>query len=176
MLIKLSTARKTMPLDLVDLLLECHERIRRFTGLAREVGIRFEAPSSEVVEACASVERYFSEALPLHVADEEHSILPRLQGKSADVDLALKAMAEQHARHEPLLRALLDASALVRATPHDRALRSALADAASSLDQEFAEHLGLEESQIFPAIRRLLEAEVQAQILSELRARRTHEK
>src|SRR5690606_15926791 len=80
MLIELSTHRRDTPRDLVDLLGECHARIRRFVELAHEAAIRMDAPVEQVIQACADVERYFVEALPLHVADEEESIAPRLKG------------------------------------------------------------------------------------------------
>src|SRR5690606_33889983 len=80
MLTSLSTRPKTAAQDLVDLLDECHQRIRRFLALAGEAAAHRGAPSSETAQACADVERYFKEALPLHVADEEESITPRLRG------------------------------------------------------------------------------------------------
>ena len=63
--------------DLVSLLLECHHRIRGFSALGVELGTRADLPAADVVQGCERVERYFGEALPLHVADEEESLLPR---------------------------------------------------------------------------------------------------
>lgn len=159
--------------DLVDLLLECHQRIRSFISLARSAGGRVDAQPEQIAEACSQVERYFTEALPLHVADEEESILPRLRGRSPDIDRALASMHAQHSQHEPKLRVLLSAVSAVRKAPEDAGLRTSLAAAAVDLEQEFAEHLELEESSIFPAVRGLLPEAVQTQIMGELRARRT---
>src|SRR5262245_25640445 len=82
-LIRLGTrARKES--DVVDRLLECHERIRNFCALACRLA---EGPPSEQArEAAAQLVRYFTVALPLHVADEEESIRPRLTTVAADVD------------------------------------------------------------------------------------------
>jgi iron-sulfur cluster repair protein YtfE (RIC family) len=174
-LITISSGRSQAAPDLVDLLLACHERIRRFVGAARQVGEQLAAPHDQIVEVCRQVERYVTESLPLHVADEEQSILPRLCGRAADVDRALATMADQHARHELPLAALVRAVAAVGQSPDDKRLREPLAAAARDLEREFAEHLALEESIIFPAIRRLLAADVQAQIAAELRHRRALE-
>jgi iron-sulfur cluster repair protein YtfE (RIC family) len=157
--------------DLVDNLLECHGRIRSFVAVAVAAAERRDVAASAVVDGCLRVERYFTEALPLHVLDEEESILPRLRGRSREVDEALATMHAQHAAHEPLLRALLDASAELRRGPQDAHRRAALGVAAQAIGAEFAAHLGLEEAVVFPAIRRLPDA-TQATIVEELRARR----
>src|SRR5690606_36498562 len=105
--------------DLVGLLLECHERIRRFSTMALEVGRRRHLPAAEVLEAARRRERYVRVALPLHVADEEVSVEPRLDGLDAAVDAALETMEEQHRAHEPLLRELLEALVAVQEAPAD---------------------------------------------------------
>lgn len=160
------------PGDLVDLLLECHARIRSFVDLARLAATRPDLGPQDVTDACARVERYFTQALPLHVRDEEESVLPRLRGRDAEVDRALASMAAQHHEHEPGLRALLAASSALGLAPADPAAREALAAAATALGREFDAHLSLEEAVIFPALRRLLPAEALAEAVVELRGRR----
>lgn len=167
-----SIGRKQAPGDLVDMLLECHGRIRNFITLAVSAGERVDVPAAEIVDACTRVERYFGVALPLHVRDEEESILPRLRGLSVDVDGALASMHDQHDDHAPELARLLSACAAVRANPDDRAARAELLAVATALRSEFEEHLRIEEEILFPALRKLLPASEQAQIVSELRARR----
>lgn len=153
------------------LLLECHERIRRFVGLAAEVGARLELPAPEVVAACERCARYFGEALPLHIEDEEASVRPRLTGLGPEVASALAQMHDQHAAHEALLAALQAALSEVRLAPGDRAARGRLFEAASALRAAFEPHLALEERVIFPALRRLPDA-ARAELVSEQRARR----
>ncbi|OQX66650.1 MAG: hypothetical protein B6A08_19455 [Sorangiineae bacterium NIC37A_2] len=173
MLIQLSSSpRESTPKDLVDLLLECHGRIRQFVRLAREAGTNFEAPHEQIARACADVERYFAEALPLHVADEELSIEPRLRGLSPEVDRALDWMHVEHRSHELPLALLLGAAAEVQNDPKDRRARAALAQSACELDAAFEKHLAEEENVIFPAIRALLSPETQETLRDELRERR----
>lgn len=157
--------------DLVGHLLECHERIRRFVTLATKVG-GGDGGDGEVADACAAVERYFERALPLHIEDEELSILPRLRGKRADVDDALRTMEAQHQAHGPLIDEMLAASRSVRESPPDAPRRERLRLAAVALAAEFAPHLELEERVVFPAVRGVLDAEAHAQIRAEQRARR----
>lgn len=164
--------RRKDPADLVDLLLECHERIRSFVDLAQLAATRADLSQADVTDACARVERYFTQALPLHVRDEEDSILPRLRGRDPEVDQALESMAAQHGEHAPGLRALLAASAALGQAPADADARRALASASTALAREFDAHLSLEEDVIFPALRRLLPAAALAEIVDELRARR----
>lgn len=158
--------------DLVDLLLDCHVRIRTFVALAESAGTNDAVTGPEVVAACLRVERYFAEALPLHVRDEEDSLLPRLRGLQPAVDAALADMHRQHREHTAGLEALLASCRAVRAHPEDRDLRKALGSVASALRAEFELHLVAEETVIFPAIRSALPAAAQAGIMEELRARR----
>ncbi|MFO7181735.1 MAG: hemerythrin domain-containing protein [Pseudomonadota bacterium] len=161
--------------DLVDHLSECHERIRTFVRIAETTGRRADLDDASVVDACSRCERYFTIALPLHVADEEKSILPRLldaaAGFSPEVHQALRTMEREHAEHEPLVRALLEHLALVQAAPAHQEHRAALARTAAELRAAFGEHLSLEERVVFPAIRRL-EPAVQERIHEEMRERR----
>lgn len=173
MLTQLSMRRENRSRDLVDLLGECHQRIRRFVELGRQAASREDVSPEQVVQACADVERYFAKALPLHVADEEQSIEPRLRGRSPSIDQALDAMVDQHEEHATSLEALLRASAKVRHAPQDAQVRAELASAASALEAEFEKHLALEESVTFPAIRERLPPETQAAIIDELRERRS---
>jgi iron-sulfur cluster repair protein YtfE (RIC family) len=167
-----SIGRRAKSEDLVALLLDCHGRIRTFTGMAIVAGDRMEAPLEDVVDACRRVERYFRQALPLHVQDEEESVLPRLIGRSAELDAALARMREEHELHAEPLGRLLALGAVVRATPDDAGARAALASVGRQLTTAFEPHLEAEERVVFPAIRALVSTEEQAAILGELRARR----
>jgi iron-sulfur cluster repair protein YtfE (RIC family) len=171
MLGQIGTARPAG--DIVDLLLECHVRIRRFTDIAVRLGETRAAPAPEVAEAAAAVHRYFSEALPLHARDEEESLLPRLAGKDSDVDRALVEMHRQHDSHGPILERVVRLCATLAATPTRHGeLAAELAEAARELRAHFDGHLAPEEETIFPAIRRLLPEDERGAMLRELRARR----
>lgn len=162
--------RPPAPTDLVGHLLACHGRIRQFVDLAAKAGST-SGRDAEIVEACAAVERYFERALPLHVQDEEQSLLPRLRGRGPDIDEALRIMESQHRVQEPLVEALLVASRSVRQSPGEAAARARLLGVAVQLAAEFEPHLAIEERVIFPAVG-LLGADVQAQLRHEQRARR----
>ena len=146
--------------ELVDLLLACHGRLRSFLAIAVAIGERADASDEDLLEATARVRRYFSDALPLHVEDEEDSVLPRLYGRSA----ALDRMCVDHDAHLPPLRRLL---ALC-----DGNDRLELARAAIDVRALLEPHLREEERVVFEAIRTLLSAEERNAIVSELRARR----
>lgn len=163
--------RKPALSDLVELLLECHGRIRGFVALAETIGQEPAGTAAETIDGCARCMRYFTEALPLHVEDEEVSLLPRLHGLRPELDLVLATMERQHSEHEPVLQALLGALAAVRGAPDNPLLRPRLAEVAAELRREFEAHLAAEETVIFPAVRALPPA-TQADILTELRMRR----
>ena len=164
--------RAPAPSDLIGHLLACHDRIRRFVALAAQAG-GAAAGEAEIAEACAAVERYFERALPFHIDDEERSIAPRLLGKRADVDEALRTMEAQHHAHEALIAKMLVASRALREAPASATSRERLRAAAARLAAEFEPHLDLEERVVFPAVRSLLGAEEQAQIRQEQGARRS---
>ena len=172
MLTVLGNRRNPGEQDLVDLLSECHDRIRRFVALAREAATRHDVPADQISRACADVERYFTAALPLHVADEEESIAPRLRGLSSEVDRALDKMEDQHQGHAPKIEALLGVVAEVGRDPSDQDRRRALAGVAADLEVDLEQHLALEEAILFPAVRDMLSRETQTQVMEELRQRR----
>lgn len=174
MLFELTSRRAPEPLAaLVELLTECHRRIRHFIALACEVAQREDVPPEEALRACSEIERYFREAFPLHLRDEEESIAPRLRGCSPELDDTLALMAEQHDQHAPKLETLLrELAAAEREGRLCELRRAALLQAAQALRLELEAHLELEERLLFPAITRCLPAQTRAELVSELRLRR----
>lgn len=160
------------PESLVDLLLACHTRIRRFARLALTVGARPDLPAAEVKEATAQCLRYFTEALPLHVRDEEDSLGPRLAGRAAKLDATLAQMRAQHFGHAVRLEALDSALRAVQRYPNEPTLHRELAAAASTLETDFEDHLRLEETELFPFLEDALTPEERLAVVGELRARR----
>lgn len=157
----------------VDLLLACHARIRHFSTLAVELTRAVAPPPGQVADAATGLQRYFATALPLHVADEETSVRPRLleaapRGRVAD---ALERMIREHAsHHDPLVDLLACWSALGREPSLLGELAPRLAEG-QRLKEAFEAHLALEEKVIFPALVELPEL-VQREILVEMRSRR----
>lgn len=161
------------PADAVDLLVECHGRIRGFLAMARRLGAARDAEPTAVTEAALQVCRYFTEALPLHARDEEESVLPRLRGRDPALDAALEIMARQHREHQAPLGVLVDACAeLAREPGRLTDLGPVITGAAEELERHFADHLAREESTIFPAMRRLLDQATDLSVVMEFRERR----
>lgn len=161
------------PGDVVDALLDCHQRIRDFTALALRLATTGGLAEDDVRDAAARVHRYFAVALPLHAQDEEESILPRLRGADPAVDAELATMRREHAEHGDPVGRLLTACAELQARPGELArLAPSLADAARELQHHFEQHLLREERVIFPAVRRHLDRPTQEAIQGEMRARR----
>jgi iron-sulfur cluster repair protein YtfE (RIC family) len=157
---------------IVDLLLDCHARIRSFSDLAVKLGETRGAAPAEIAEAAASVRRYFLEALPLHARDEEESVLPRLAGRDPVVDAALVAMHRDHVGHAEVLDPVLAICATLVASPERHLeLAPALAEAGRRLRAHFEAHLASEEGTIFPALAQVADDE-QRRIVEELRGRR----
>ena len=168
-----SAGTESGPADVVELLLDCHQRIRHFSELARRLGEADGLPGGEVRDAAARVRRYFGEALPLHVADEEESLVPRLRGREPEIDAALERMTSEHQAHQPGLAALLELCEALESTPaRHTELRGALLETATALQAEFESHLAEEERVLIPALQRLFPAEERATMADEVRARR----
>jgi pyridoxamine 5'-phosphate oxidase len=160
-----------------ELLRGCHEKIRRFLGLADRLASDEPATDDDVRGTAAAVSRYFTEALPLHERDEDEAIAPRLAGTSAAVD---RTLAEMHAQHEamhPLVDALIAVCDRIAAAPTAdaqvaRAIeRDELHRVLAQLAPRMAAHLAAEEGLIFPLLDELSFAE-RAALTGEMRARR----
>ena len=168
-----SLGKPAAPSDAVDLLLECHQRIRSFLGLARRLGEARAEPAAAVADAAAGVRRYFTMALPLHALDEEETIAPRLRGRDPAAEAELATMTREHREHQGPLSVLVEACAqLTRDPGRHGELAAVVRGAADELTRHFAAHLAREEEVIFPALRRLLDAATDAVIVKEIRLRR----
>ena len=162
------------PEDAVDLLIGCHQRIRHFTAVAVKLAHAQGATADEIRRAAAGVQRYYSVSLPLHEADEEDTLRPRLEAL-ADERLrhALLAMADQHQAIDDLIERLLPLMALVEGNPDTLSdVGGEMCALTRALDEIFRVHLQLEEEVIFPAIREVLPESPRAAMLAEMQARR----
>jgi hemerythrin-like domain-containing protein len=168
-----SSAAKPTDDDVVDSLLACHARIRNFCGLAGRLATAVDSPRSEIAEAARAVNRYFTIALPLHVADEDVSLRPRLERVAPALAEALARMTSEHAAIEQVLADAAPRWRTIAAEPGRHAeLTIALARDAKRLDELFAPHLRAEETLLFPELPRLLDADELRTVRGELRARR----
>lgn len=158
----------------LGLLLECHERIRRFTAMAQRLCAAHGAPEEQIQDAAGRVYHYFRYALPKHEQDEELSLKPRLLAspQGAQVAALLDTMVAEHAQSHALLDALLPQWLALKKDPTQYAqIAPTLVEPTEALDQLFKGHLAREERQIFSFFALLSDAEQRA-IEDEIRARR----
>ena len=164
MLHTLRTRAGSKPADEpAELLLACHGRLRHFSATAVALATRLDLDEKQIDEACGELVRYFRVALPLHEADEEVTLAPRLEPLMTDAG-ALDRMRRQHVAIHDTLDVLLpqwDARD-VRATSEPAHVLAALLDA----------HLTLEETVIFPCLSQI-PAPDRKRLFEEMRARRS---
>lgn len=161
--------------DAVDLLQDCHGRIRHFTGVAVRLCEAVQPDADQVRDAATSVYRYYSIALPLHEEDENLSTYPRLFAAVPTGHLAQACddMVAQHAEIDALVAELTPLwGELAEHPEHLDALRAAMEPRVRRLQQLWTTHLALEEETIFPSMRQFLGAEPLAAILDEMKQRR----
>lgn len=169
--VQLNLGHRAAPDALADLLAACHDDIRQHLTLACRLAS--EAPTSDAVRALAAqVRRYFTEALPLHVADEERTISPLLVGTGDAVAAALRAMTVEHEDHQHAIDRLV---ALCTDLSHEPTaldtMRPELGQLVVMLAADLDEHLAIEERVVFPALRTLDRFE-RAYILTSMQVRR----
>ncbi|MFP4615780.1 MAG: hemerythrin domain-containing protein [Thiohalorhabdus sp.] len=147
------------------LLRACHGRVERFAGLAARIAEHLEEgqpPARPVRESAGQVLRYFDQAAPLHHADEEEDLLPRLRprlgpAEAPELTALLRALT---AEHEALdegwreLRPLLEALRNGRSVDRERYTAAARRFRDGQLD-----HVRRENAHLLPAADRLLDAE-----------------
>lgn len=157
-----------------ELLLGCHQRIRYFSAMSRRIAENTAAPLEQIADAAETVYRYFHVALPMHEADENVSIDPRLHA-AAPLELAEASdeMVRQHRTINSLLQQLLPLwDALCREPEKLTGFAPRLRALSAEFEKLWEIHLKLEEEVIFPAIERCLpKPEIDA-ILREMRERR----
>lgn len=147
----------------IGMLEDCHKRIRYFLGLL--VTLSHAAGTAPLSVADRdSLERslfYFREAGPRHNADEEQSLFPEMR-RHSEASAVLDSLAsleadhrwadEQHREIEAIGNSWLAAGVL---SEGDRGRLQALVQ---PLLNFYEHHIELEETEIFPAARRILSA------------------
>lgn len=172
--IKLGTA-PAVECDAVDMLLACHQRIRNFTEIAVRLAEATGAALPEIANAAESVHRYYSIALPLHEADENDSVYPRLRRNLTDASEreSLQAMVDQHGPIDAVVARLVPRWADVKTNPERLASQAAeLRADAARLQELWREHLALEEEIVFPLVRARLTPDDLNAVHAEMKQRR----
>jgi hemerythrin-like domain-containing protein len=162
------------PEDALDLLVSCHVRIRHFAAAAVKLAHAQAVSPEEIQMSAAGVYRYLSVSLPLHEADEEDTLRPRLDAVADDrVRYALVAMHDQHQAIDELIERLLPLLMLVERNP--AAIHEAggeMCAITKAMQEIFDAHLKLEEEAIFPAVRSSLPESERSAMLAEMQQRR----
>lgn len=158
----------------VDLLASCHQKIRHFTSVVSKLAHAEGSPLPEISAAADSAYRYFTVALPLHEADEEESLRPRLSELAApEIIHALDAMVHQHEAIDDLIERLVPILMLIANNPAKLPqTHGELCTISKALMEIFKGHLELEEGVIFPAVLQKLSAASQEGLLQEMQERR----
>lgn len=156
--------------DPIELLLACHEKVRRFTALSLKLQahVGAQGADAQAADAAHAILRYFDVAAPLHHADEEEDLYPALL-TLGDADLS-GAVLRIQAEHTELNRLWQGSRPWLMQVSdgHASAPPSSLADFARAYEQHAAE----EEATLFPQAQRLSGPQRQA-ICAAMVARRT---
>ena len=171
-----TTPRSSTSEAALEMLVGCHERIRHFSSMSRKLAHAQDADADQIRSAAEAAYRYFTVALPLHEADENESLHPRLKRAVPAGDLAgpaADAMVDQHNAIDELLERLLPLLKLLERNPGKQPeLAGEMCAITSRLDDLFREHLELEEKVVFPAIGKNLNETDRQSLVAEMQARR----
>lgn len=177
MLLQIGNAKpaRNAELDAIDRLLDCHVRIRNFCALGHELARAAGKPDAQIVDAAQQLIRYFEIAFPLHVADEDLSLVPRLRehARSGDLAAALSALTVEHREQEPMLAELLQMWKSLAEAPNGlAAIATDLGFRTAELSTLLEEHLQLEEQVLMPWARTVLDTAAMTAMRDEMVARR----
>jgi hemerythrin-like domain-containing protein len=176
------TIGKTIESDYTNplgLLSDCHKRIERFlelliTVVYQRAGAKLQTEERQALETAL---RYFREAAPKHTCDEEESLFPRLRALQNPLAQAAVSMLDVlHEDHETANLAHQEVESLCLQWLADDALAKEpchrLGELLESLKSIYERHIAVEDTEVFPLARRLLDiSELQA-IATEMASRR----
>jgi hemerythrin-like domain-containing protein len=163
--------------DPIGLLSDCHRRIERFLGVLRLVA-RHDASfplHEEARQATEAALHYFNTSGILHTTDEENSLFPRLRQalrRSQESESALRLLEDEHRSAEKLHETAGKLAAKWITAPLNKEEAKELRASLEALTQLYSEHIRYEDTVLFPAARRLLDAEEIGAIGAELKIRR----
>jgi hemerythrin-like domain-containing protein len=163
----------------LGLLSDCHRRIERFLSvLATIARVRRGGPLPDADrQALEGALRYFDTAAPRHSADEEESLFPRLRaapdGAARAAWNALARLEADHRvaeAHHDAVRAICVRWLSEGTLPAVEA--ETLARHLGGLERLYAEHIRIEDRELFPAAGRALSAADLEAVGREMAARR----
>lgn len=165
--------------DPIAMLHDCHRRIERFldmlSSLSRERrgGELDEAGQS----ALAAALHYFDVGAPLHTADEEGSVFPRLRNSGVEEVRQLgerlieleNEHREKERRHREVHR--LGTTWLVQGELNPEGARRFAAEL-ERLERTYLRHIRIEEYEVFPVAAEVLHKDLLSEIANEMKERR----
>lgn len=161
----------------IALMKDCHRRIERFLGVlntlaAMPAGSKLEPAQQDSLQKAID---YFESAAPRHVADEEHSLFPRMR-QYPQCEAAMRDMDQLehdhcranalHATSNAIGRFWMELGALSE-SQHGR-----FAAAVQELGELYRNHIAFEDQRIFPLADEVLNREEKSQIGQEMADRR----
>jgi hemerythrin-like domain-containing protein len=161
----------------LGMLSDCHRRIERFLAALVHVARQKNGGSLDDRERAAlqSALDYFRHSGPRHTADEEESLFPRMRGCSEAAD-ALASIQALHEDHIAADRAHAEVDQLVSRWLSQQQLDESEAKRLNELlyllSTLYARHIKVEDSEVFPAAARALNAGDIARIGDEMARRR----
>jgi len=152
--------------DPMGLLAACHRRVERFlkTLCAAAAQASVHDLTTEEREAIGRSLRYFREAAPNHTADEEQDLFPALVNRDPAAAAAVESLESDHVRAGELHRRV-DAigEEWIRSGRLSESELAKFREASTQLEQLYAEHIRIEETDVFPRAAQVLnEAELEA--------------
>ena len=145
------------PIDILD---GCHERILRNCALIERIAahVAEKGADTEAATAAAGVIRYFDTAGANHHRDEENDLFPALQqyAPSAELNAVFDLLFRLKADHKRLdaLWAEMRLRLSLLAAGRDGALTTAIA---AAFKAAYERHIALEEAELLPLARRVLD-------------------
>ena len=181
---KISNAQAHDAPGALGMLEACHARIRGFAQLAGGLSTARNASRAALSEGAAALLRYVSTAFVLHAGDEDQLIAPLVHGRGLDGDAegALRRLPSEHHQLDDRLAGLMPAWRALAEDPSPRVMVGpSLAALSATFRAEVLAHMALEESALYPALRRAISPDEDAELVAAMRARRigartTHEK
>ncbi|HYI00211.1 hemerythrin domain-containing protein [Hyalangium sp.] len=162
-------------LDVLQLLLESHDHIRRVAALAAQLGQAQDASPSYLSETAGRVLSYFTQGLPQHFEDEDCALLPRLFTTTISVEM-MQRFQELERQHEGIELSLDQLAPLWLAVRNVPACYPTLAEPLAKLGRQLMiqleVHLMQEEQYLFPLVRASFPQETLQELAVEMLRRR----
>jgi len=155
--------------DPIGLLEACHSRIAENCELLQRMCDHQDAHGAddELITAAHRVMRYFDLAAPLHHADEEQDLFPALAG-GADLAPLITRLQAEHDEHEALWQGLRKELMIIVAGRRSTLLRQRV----EPFTKAYLEHAEIENRQILPQARQILDSNTLARIGASMARRR----